>query len=91
MRRLILAVAAVSILGCGQWKGDGTDEALPDFAGRATGVPERFGVLSQTFADHADDDIRNNRPGDESPFKAEGGETPAPQHTIRAPHKGEHE
>ncbi len=88
MRRLILAVAAVSILGCGQWKGDGTDEAIPDVAGRTTGVKERFGVLSQTFPDHADQDIRNNRPGDESPFKSEGEAAP---HTTHAPKQGEHE
>ena len=74
MRRLWLAVGAVSLTltACGQWKGDGTDEAIPDALGQATGVNKAFGVPSQTLPDNAAYDMLHDRPySGENPFEEE--------------------
>jgi len=61
MRRVMVVIAATFTLSaCGEWRGDGHDEAIPDVLGAATGVKPSFGVLSQTLTDHADEDIVKN-------------------------------
>lgn len=80
-RILIVITAALSMTACGQWKGDGSDEAIPDVLGMITGVRKSEGVPSETLhTDHADDDIRMNHPSQE---EIEAGEKSG--HPVKVP------
>jgi hypothetical protein len=74
---LVLCSLAVALGGCGQWKGDGTDEAIPDVIGLTTGLNRAFGVQPAIlFRDQADEDIRLNRPSDEEKESGHARELP---------------
>ena len=74
LNRLLLAagVMSLTLTACGQWKGDGNDEAIPDALGQTTGVNRAFGVPSQTYPDNAAYDMLHDRPySGENPFEEE--------------------
>lgn len=82
MRQVVIILASTFALSaCFSWKGDGTDEVLPDAIGLASkgDVKPAFGVPSQSINDHADVDIRENH-------KAEGGHE---EHHAAMPHSAE--
>ena len=84
MRRLILLLATTaSLSSCFEWKGNGTDEVLPDVVGMASDhkIPPAFGVPSQSLGERADVNIKENR-GE----RAEPGEHEA--HPGEPPHAG---
>lgn len=84
MRWIAIAGLALSMTACGNWKGDGNDELLPDELVKA-GVKPWFGDPVQVLTERADDNVRENRKADE-PEEAHGAAPEAaPHHRPPAP------